>query len=231
VKLASLSTPSLEGWRDRLVAQPFSRRHSRKILFVLKAILADAQARGLVAQNVPLPVKIDARKRSEKKLEIGVDIPGKADIQKLLVTLSAPRWRRHRPMLVCAIFTGMRASKLRGLAWSAVDFEKNAIAVRQRAGEWGKIGMTKSVNGQREIPLSPTLFNTLREWRLACPKSEQDLVFPNTVGKVERLANIAHGVWRPLQKAGGLVAGEGGPLFNFHALRHFAASLWIELGF
>jgi hypothetical protein len=28
-------------------------------------------------------------------------------------------------------------------------------------------------------PLSPTVFNTLREWRLACPKGEFDLVFPN----------------------------------------------------
>lgn len=33
------------------------------------------------------------------------------------------------------------------------------------------------------------------------------------------------------QRQAGLVDDKGEPLFNFHALRHFAASLWIELGF
>ena len=50
---------------------------------------------------------------------------------------------------------------------------------------------------------------------------------PNTLGKVQPLSNIAHRVWRPLQKAAGLVDGKGEPLFNFHTLRHFAASHWI----
>jgi integrase len=34
-----------------------------------------------------------------------------------------------------------------------------------------------------------------------------------------------------LQKQAGLVDAAGEPLFNFHTLRHFTASLWIELGF
>ena len=34
----------------------------------------------------------------------------------------------------------------------------------------------------------------------------------------------------PLQKAAGLLDANGKTLFNFHALRHFAAWLWIELG-
>jgi integrase len=91
--------------------------------------------------------------------------------------------------------------------------------------------MPKSHAGQREIPMSPIVLNTLKEWKLACPKSELDLVFPNTVGKVQPLSNIAHRVWRPLQRQAGLVDVGGGPLFNFHALRHFAASWMIELGF
>jgi integrase len=125
----------------------------------------------------------------------------------------------------------MRASELRGLPWSAVDFAKRTITVRQRADEWGTIGVPKSVAGQREIPMSPTVLNTLREWKLACPKGALDLVFPNTVGKVQPLTNITHRTWHPLLKAAGLVDEAGEPLFNFHALRHFAASLWIELGF
>jgi integrase len=121
-KLALLTTPGLEAWRDRLVAR-CSRRLARKILGTLKSILSEAQRRGLVAQNAALPVKVDARKRELRKLEVGRDVPGKDDVQRLLTAVAEPRWRRHRPLIVTAIFTDMRASELRGLPWSAVDFD------------------------------------------------------------------------------------------------------------
>jgi integrase len=229
-KLAQLATPMLEGWRDRLVAR-CSRSRARKVVGTLKAVLSEAQRRGLVGQNAALPVKVDARKREARKLEVGVDIPGKEDIQRLLAILSQARWAHHRPLVVTAIFTGMRASELRGLPWSAVDFEKRTITVRQRADEWGTIGMPKSAAGQREIPMSPTVLNTLREWKLVCPKGELGLVFPNTLGRVQRLANIDHRMWRPLQRKAGLVDAAGAPLFKFHALRHFFASWAIERSF
>jgi integrase len=229
-KLAQLSAPMLEDWRDRLVAT-LSRRRARTVLGALKAILADAQRRGLAAQNAALPVKISTKKRDQEKLAVGVGIPSKADMQTLLAALGEPRWRRYRPFFVTATFTGMRASELRGLTWSVVDFNKRTIAVRQRADEWCALGKPKSAAGQREIPMSPNVFNTLREWRLASPKNELELVFPNLAGNVQRHSNIGSRVWRPLQRAAGLVDATGEPLYNIHALRHFAASLWIEQGF
>jgi integrase len=236
VKLANLSTPMLEGWRDRLLAgtehrPALTRARARKVLTMLKAILKEAQRRGLVGQNAALPVEISAKSRNVKKLEIGIDIPSKEQIHRLLITAAEPLWARHRPLFVTAVFTGMRASELRGLAWSSVDFARRTITVRQRADEWGSLGMPKSAAGQREIPMSPAVFNTLREWKLRYPKGELGLVFPNTRGDVQRLTNLTTRTWRPLQKAAGLVDESGEPLFNFHALRHFAASVWIELGF
>jgi integrase len=230
VKLALLSTPMIEDWRDQLVAK-LSRRLARKVLGTLKSILSEAQRRGLVAQNVAWPVRVDAKKRDQKKIEVGRDISGKPDVRKILTALNDNRWARHRASIVTAAFTGMRASELRGLPWSALDLGKKTITVRQRADEWGTIAMPKSHAGQREIPMSPNVFNTLKEWKLACPKSDLDLVFPNTMGKVQALSNIAHRVCRPLQRQAGLVDDNCEPLFNFHALRHFAASWMIELGF
>jgi integrase len=232
VKLAQLSTPMLEAWRDRLLAgsahrKPLSRHLARKVLAILKAILNEAQRRGLVAQNAALPVKVDTKRRDVKKLEVGIDVPSKEQVQQILAAITG----RHRPLIVTAIFTGMRASELRGLPWSAVDLEKRTITVRQRADEWGTIGMPKSSAGQREIPMSPTVLNTLREWKPACPKGELDLVFPNTVGKVQSLSNIAQRGWHPLQRKVGVVDAGGEPLFNFHTLRHFFASWAIERGF
>jgi integrase len=136
VKLAKLSTTMLESWRDRLLQpgsehrKPLSRPLARKVLSTLKAILSEAQRRGLVAQNAALPVKVDTRKREVKKLQIGVDVPDKEDVQRLLVTVAADRWVRDRPLIVTAVFTGMRASELRGLPWEAVDFDKRTITVR-----------------------------------------------------------------------------------------------------
>jgi integrase len=231
-KLAQLSTPMLEGWRDRLLKgsahrASVSRNRARKSLACLKSILAEAQRRGLLAHNPAQPVGIKIQKRHEEKVEVGVHIPDKPDIQRILAAVSG----HHRPLIVTAVFTGMRASELRGLAWDAVDFDKKTITVRQRADEWGAISSPKSAAGRRSIPMSPTVINTLREWQLACPKGELNLVFPNTVGKVEPLSNIAQRMWRPLQVRTGLVDEKGEPRFNFHTLRHFAASQWIALGF
>jgi integrase len=236
VKLAKLSTPLLEGWRDRLLAgsthrAPLTRRRARAVLAILKSILAEAQRRGLVAQNAALSVKVAARKREARKLEVGLDVPGKPDIQRLLTVLGESRWQQHRPLFITAIFTGMRASELRGLPWSAVNFAEKTITIRQRADAWGTLGLPKSAAGQRDIPLSPLVLNTLREWKLACPKGALDLVFPNAAGKPRSLANTSNRVWYPLQKAAGLVDGTGKPRFNFHTLRHFAASNWIAQGF
>ena len=65
--------------------------------------------------------------------------------------------------------------------------------------------------------------NTLRQWRLACPKTELGLVFPTGRGRV-----VGHSamrlMWRRLLRALEL------PRYRFHDLRHAAASLFIEQG-
>jgi integrase len=136
------------------------------------------------------------------------------------------------------MFTGMRASELRGLPWSNVDLGTGVIHVRQRADAWGKIGKPKSKAGARDIPLPPIVVNTLAAWKEACPASDLDLVFSNGSGNVESLPNIWHRFWSPLQiKCGvSIDSGErdesGEPImkakYGFHMLRHAAASLFIQ---
>jgi integrase len=68
-----------------------------------------------VAQNVAAPVKIKTDDRGKKgPLREGVDYPSRAQMKQLMDT-ATPRWR---PLLIVAMFTGMRASELRGLPWS-----------------------------------------------------------------------------------------------------------------
>jgi integrase len=128
VKLARLSTPAIENFRDELLKKG-SRAIARKVLASLKSILGEARRRGLVAQNAAQPVKVDMKKRDKGKLAIGRDIPSKEEAQTILLKADG-RWR---PLFITAIFTGMRSSELRGLAWDHVDFEQEVIHVRQRA--------------------------------------------------------------------------------------------------
>jgi integrase len=220
-KLARLSSPTIESYRDALLSK-CSRSMARKVLASLKSIVSEAQRRGLVAHNAASPVKVRTDKR-ENKLEI----PSKPEIQTILSSATG----RRGPLFVTAIFTGMRSSELRGLTWDSVDFERRVIHVRQRADLWGTIGAPKSAAGNREIPMSPMVVNVLREWRLACPKGPLNLAFPNSVGKVEAHANIANRGFYPLQIEAGIVDGDGKAKYGFHALRHFCASWLIDQGF
>src|SRR5262249_22750584 len=149
-----LSTPAIEAFRDDLLRK-CSRPMARKVLASLKSVLGEAQRRGLVAQNAAQPVKVDVKKRDQRKLAVGRDIPSKEEVQTILRKAEG-RWR---PLLVTSIFTGMRASEMRGLTWDDVDFERKLVHVRQRANLWGEIGAPKSAAGDREIPMSPMVVN------------------------------------------------------------------------
>ena len=158
----------------------------KRVVGDLGSILADAQERGLVAQNVVRSLshrkkRREAERRQKAKLKVGVDIPSPEEIRAIVVQLSG-RWR---PLLLTAIFTGLRASELRGLRWEDIDLKKAELHVRQRADKFNTIGKPKSASGQRTIPMPPIVVNTLREWKLECPKSELGLVFPTGAGKIE----------------------------------------------
>ena len=149
-KLAKLTTPRVNAFRDDLLAT-LSRPMAKKVLTSLKSLLRDARRRGNVAQNVALDVSIKTDKRNKRKLKVGVDIPAPDEIKKIVHALSG-KWR---PMLLTAIFTGLRASELRGLRWSDVDLKRGELTVHQRADRYNAVGAPKSERGKRTLPLGP----------------------------------------------------------------------------
>lgn len=187
-------------------------------------MLTFCQGQGLIAQNVATGVKIKSDDRQKaRQLKEGRDFPSKQEIRQL-IDAAPDRWR---PFLVTAVFSGMRASELRGLRWQDVDLDEVVVHVTQRADAWRRIGAPKSAAGTRTIPLTPMAINALRQWRLVCPVGELGLVFPNGAGNVDSLTNIARRVWKPLQVACGIVTENGKARYSFHSLRHAAASLFI----
>jgi integrase len=199
---------------------------ARKVLSSLKSILREAQRQGQLAKDPARPVTIRVPKRGLMKIRAGQDFPSKDEANAILAAATG----RLRPLVVMAIFTGMRASELRGLRWVDVDLDAKLVRVRQRADAWGTMGPPKSETGERTIPLSPMAVNGLREWKLACPKGALDLVFPTATGRPQPHSTIAGHGWYPLQRQTGIVDAAGKAKYGFHCLRHFYASMMIEAG-
>lgn len=230
--LSRMTVASVREFEDKAREAGCSAAMIKRLLVSLGSIFADAHERGLVAHN---PVRDMRRRRGSKqakiekrqkgKLKVGVDIPTPAEIKAIVAALDG-RWR---PLLMTAIFTGLRASELRGLRWQDVDLAKRELHVHQRADRWNDIGTPKSESSERTVPLPPQVASTLREWKLACPKGKLDLAFPNGEGNVERLTNIVRRGLCPAQVAAGVVVTgkDGEPKAKYggmHAFRHFYAS-------
>jgi integrase len=260
LRLSELNIPTLRTFEDKLRESGRSPAMVRRVMVSLGTLLADAQERGLVARNVVRDMRGRRRrgeqvdKRQKGKLKVGIDIPTTEEI-RAIVGAAEGRWR---PLILAAIFTGLRASELRGLRWIDVDFEKRELHVHQRADRFNKIGKPKSVSGQRSVPLPPLVLNTLREWKLICPRRATgkldadgkevavlDLVFPNGSGKIESLSNIIQrgleptlihaGVTVPTMDENGdqVLDKKGKPVVaakytGMHSLRHFYASWCIN---
>jgi integrase len=224
LKLSDLSTPLVYDFDTKLRQADRSVAMRRKVVTNLKTMLTFAQGRGLVAQNVARGVRIkaDDRENNTGPLRAGVDFPSMPELNALIDNATT-KWR---PFIVTAIFTGMRLGELRGLRWSDVDLDAGIIHVRQRADAWGTMGPPKSKAGKRDIPLTPMVVNALKQWRNDSPKGDRDLVFCTRRGLPHRPANIHAQAWVPLLVKCGLTD-DGAPRYNFHLLRHAAASLFI----
>jgi integrase len=242
-KLSQLSAPLVREFEDMLrngkaapgqeTAEKRSPSMTRKVLASLGTLLAEAQERGLVGRNVVRELRSrrrpgkerNAERRAKGKLKAGVDIPTPAEIKALIGALDA-QWR---PLLLTAIFCGLRSSELRGLRWDDVDLRKGEIHVRQRADRYQQIGQPKSHSGERAVPIPPALLGVLREWKLACPKGELGLCFPSGTGSIHFHSNIIYRGLIPAMLAAGIVDKNGEAKYTgLHSLRHFYASWCIN---
>ncbi len=223
VKLADLTGPQVASFERQLHKAGASDAMRRKVLVSLSSLLRLAMLEGEINRNPADGHRVKTNKRARRKLKIGVDIPSIDEIRAFLEALNE-RWR---PFFLTAVFTGMRASELRGLKWTNVDLKKGEIHVRERADRFHEIGHPKSEAGERTIPIGPIVVNTLKKWKLQCPKGDLGLVFPTGAGSVQSHSNIRRRALIPLMEKAGVVDRDGEAKYTgLHALRHFYAS-WL----
>jgi integrase len=247
-KLSKVTVPFVRAFEDKLREEGRSPAMVRAVRVSLGALLSDAQERGLIVRNAVRELRGKrtrhrGREERRSKLKVGIDIPEPNEVRALLAKASGS----FRVFLLTAVFTGLRASELRGLRWIDVDLPRKVLRVQQRADKYNQMDVPKSEASERTLPLTPGLVQALREWKLQCPKKEGRLwlVFPNGKGNVEAHRNILERQLKPAMKKASIVTPEldeqgnpkldkdGKPIMaakysGLHCLRHFFASWCIN---
>ena len=176
---------------------------AKKVLTSLKGIMSEAQHNDRVVVNVASAVKIGIGSRHKEDVVVPSIADIKAILSKLdeLATQQNPRWAEawisRRALIATAIYSGFRASEVRGLPWDAVDLKSARIEVMQRADENGVIGSPKSKAGRRSVSIPAALAAILREWKIK--EGKHALVFATKTGTPQNLANIHSRAWAPIR--------------------------------
>jgi integrase len=132
-------------------------------------------------------------------------------------------------------FTGLRQGELLGLRWTDVDLDTGKLSVRcsLKVTDRGlDFSPTKNKASRRSVPLNNSAVAALSAHRLRQNEerlrlgelwADNDLVFPNRLGKPMNPSNLYNREFRVLLEKAGL-QGRG---FTFHSLRHtFATELF-----
>ena len=219
VKLAQLTVRAVGDLRDRLRSAGVSVPTIRKVLATLHGMLEFAISRDLVAVNAAHGVKVIGR-RDEGSRKITP--PTKEEMRALLAATDDEDFRLK---LLFAAATGLRAGEQHALRWRCVDLEAGMVTVETRVDVYGEEDVAKTAAGMRTVPLGAAVVTALKAWRLRSRFSRsEDLVFPARWGGYEDHANMTKRRFKPACEKAGLVG------LNWHGLRHFAVSCWIDAG-
>lgn len=217
-RLSQLTARAVGDFRDRLRNASATVPTTRKILATLHSVLEYAISQDWIAANPARAVKvIGPRNEGSKKIVP----PTKAELSRVIGTANPSL----RLMLLFAASTGARAGEQWAARWSDVDFDKAQLRISRRVDAYGEEGPPKTAAGIRTVPLSAQLISALKAWKLQSRFSKpEDLIFANQQGGYIGHDNLIKRQFIPL------FANAKAKRFNWHGLRHFAVSTWIETG-
>lgn len=176
-----------------------STSHLHQAYSAIKVLFVQVLGRADCGDKIP-------RAKRAKALPVVMSVE---EVERLIRSLANIK---HRTMLQVLYSTGLRVSELIGLRIGDIDSGRNTITVRHGKGA-----------KDRQIPLSPTLLQLLREyWKLYRPK---EFLFENgrsgaqmserTVQEVFVQAKVASGIKKKI---------------SAHTLRHSFATHLLEAG-
>jgi integrase len=185
---------------------------------VMKGTFGLALRRGIITRNPMDGLAPSERPKQQNAKKIAV-LDG-ADMEKLIAGASTERWRAA---IALAGFAGLRLGEIRGLRWSDVDLEGNAITVSRSLLPDGTPKAPKTEAGIRSIPLLPSLRRHLIAWKLKSPRTDQEhYVICTHDGSPVQQRNLRRALDQA-KEAAGLDGTE--ERLSWHSLRHSFASM------
>lgn len=209
------------------IAAGLSPRSVLHLHRVLHRALAQAQRWGVVDDNAAALVD-PPRPEPREMRALSPD-----EARRLL---AAAQGDRLEALYTLAITTGMRQGELLGLRWHEVSLEARSIRVtgslQYVPGRGLRVSAPKTARSRRNVLISEIAAEALRK-HLEQQRLEQahmddwednDLVFPNRVGRAMYATNLLDRSFARLLQRAGL------PRVRFHDLRHTAATLLLGQG-
>lgn len=222
----------------KLGAQAISANHRLAIALAFRKAMDYAVKRGWAAiNNVAVAMRDRGNRRSDRTAD-RIRTFTTEEMERLLLAVDQRRFRQNertfRMMKIAvhlAAFCGLRRGEVLGLTVDHIDTVNRVVRVRHSLTEYNELKGPKTASGVRDVPLPPHLVPVVEEWkRDHFVPNDRNLLF---VGR-ER-ASFAGSTftavhwWAALRHAGLDRCAKKGE-FHFHALRHYAASSWVEAG-
>jgi integrase len=218
IKIDRITTANIEKFVTDRQNQRMHIKTLRRILMTVGQIMAYAVRHKYINYNPVRDIERPKSQGNEKKQIIRILPPG-----EIKALLEAEQNLKYKTLFMLAIFSGARQGELLGLKWPDVDWKNNQIHIQRTYNNKAWYD-TKTETSNRKIDLGPVMMTALKKWKLPCPISELNLIFPNEAGNPINHDNMCRRFFKPALKKAGLGK------IRFHDLRHTYASLLIEQG-
>jgi integrase len=218
IKVNRITTAKVEKFINDRHLKSMNITSLRKIIITFNQVMNYAVRHKYIEFN---PVRDAERPKKRGNIESPVVQP--LTTSEINLLLASTKDQKYRTLFMMAIMTGARQGELLGLKWSDISWGNNQVHIQRtyNKGRWFK---PKSKTSDRRIDIGPSVISELRKWRIACPHSPFDLIFPNQVGKPMCQSKMLSRYFFPALKSAGIKR------IRFHDLRHTYASLLIEQG-
>lgn len=174
----------------------------------LSKVFSTAIEWGYVEQNPATGVRLPARISKREPTALTPE-----QIRQLIDELQEPR----KSMVLIAVLTGLRRGELFALRWSAVEFERKLIHVRESVYD-GHFSSPKTRSSFRNIPMSEALEQIFLRLK-GMNATPNELVFASRKGTPLRPENVLKRIIHPVCERLGLAK------VGWHDLRHTSATL------